>query len=125
MVSLRISPIRQRLTLKQFCAVKGIPYRDTGLPVRLETFTSYGLAFQERMVPELEDKNGCQHRSGRDGFIVRLDDGETFIRGRWFWHWASRISATFPRYWLIFRRLCSHSAQHSMMSSNFVVKGSS
>src|SRR5580658_7787331 len=43
-------------TLRQFCAERGIEYADTGIPVRLQTFTAYGLAFRDRMVPELEDK---------------------------------------------------------------------
>src|ERR1700693_1479549 len=43
-------------TLKHFCAKRGIEYSDAGIPVRLETFSAYGLAFGERMLPELEDK---------------------------------------------------------------------
>ena len=64
-------------TLKAFCAERGIPYKDMGLPVRLETFTSYGVAFSERMVPELENKmvRGIQ-REG-NGFVVQLENGET------------------------------------------------
>ena len=37
----------------------------------------YGLAFKERMVPELEDKLVVSIDRLPDGFIVRLDDGET------------------------------------------------
>src|SRR5580698_11054337 len=66
------------LTLKQFCSERGVEYRDAGLPVRIETFTSYGLAFQERMVPELEDKMVSTVEQLPDGFVLRLDDGETF-----------------------------------------------
>jgi thioredoxin reductase len=65
-------------TLKQFCSERGVEYRDTGLPVRIETFTSYGLAFQERMVPELEDKMVSTVEQTPNGFVLRLDDGETF-----------------------------------------------
>src|ERR1035438_4809877 len=42
-------------TLKHFCAEKGIEYSDSGIPVRLDTFSAYGLAFRDRKVPELED----------------------------------------------------------------------
>src|ERR1700721_2158254 len=58
----------QQFTLGRFCAEKGIDYADTGIPVRIDTFNAYGLAFRERMVPELEDQlvmsverasNGC------------------------------------------------------------------
>jgi thioredoxin reductase len=64
-------------TLRHFCAERGINYSDTGLPVRLETFTQYGLAFQERMVPELEDKLVVRIDRSPDGFALQLEDGET------------------------------------------------
>ena len=44
-------------TLHRFCTERGIPYADTGIPVSLETFCAYGLAFKDRMVPDLEDKD--------------------------------------------------------------------
>ena len=64
-------------TLKHFCAERGIDYSDTGLPVRLETFTQYGLAFKERMVPELEDKLVVRIDRSSDEFVLQLEDGET------------------------------------------------
>jgi Pyridine nucleotide-disulphide oxidoreductase len=69
-------------TLKQFCAERGIEYRDTGLPVHLKTFAEYGLAFRERMVPELEDRLvvGLDHAPG--GFRLRLDNGENVTARR-------------------------------------------
>src|ERR1700676_811402 len=42
--------------LRQFCSQRGIEYSDTEIPVSLETFSAYGLAFKERLVPELENK---------------------------------------------------------------------
>ncbi len=64
-------------TLKRFCAEQGIEYSDKGVPVRLETFAAYGLAFGERMVPELEDKMVVAVDRLPGGFLLRLDDGET------------------------------------------------
>src|SRR5579863_2275218 len=64
-------------TLRQFCAERGIEYADTGVPVKLETFSAYGLAFRDRMVPELEDKMVISVNRSRDGFRLQLDDGET------------------------------------------------
>jgi thioredoxin reductase len=64
-------------TLERFCAERGIEYADTGIPVRLATFTEYGLAFRDRMVPELEDKLVVQVDRLPDGFVLRLEDGET------------------------------------------------
>jgi thioredoxin reductase len=64
-------------TLRQFCAERGIKYGDAGVPVRLETFSAYGLAFRDRMVPELEDKLVTGVDRLPDGFLLRLEDGET------------------------------------------------
>ncbi|MGA2348514.1 MAG: NAD(P)-binding domain-containing protein [Candidatus Sulfotelmatobacter sp.] len=67
----------QAFTLRQFCADNGIKYADTGVPVQLETFGAYGLAFRDRMVPELEDKMVANVDRSPSGFVVRLEDGET------------------------------------------------
>ncbi len=64
-------------TLKQFCSERGIEYGDTGVPVRLETFNAYGLAFQERMVPELEESWVRGVGRTPDGFLLTLETGET------------------------------------------------
>jgi thioredoxin reductase len=64
-------------TLKKFCSERGIPYADMGLPVHLETFTSYGLAFRDRMVPELENKKVVGIERTKSGFSLQLDNGET------------------------------------------------
>jgi thioredoxin reductase len=63
-------------TLGQFCAERGIEYADAGTPVRLETFAAYGLAFKDRMVPELEDKLVVSVVRLRGGFQLQLEDGE-------------------------------------------------
>ncbi len=63
--------------LRQFCAERGIKYADTGVPVQLDTFGAYGLAFRDRMVPELEDKLVVAVDRAAGGFSLRLEDGET------------------------------------------------
>jgi thioredoxin reductase len=63
-------------TLERFCADRGIGYSDTGRPVSLDTFVAYGLAFKERMVPELEDKVVVELDRLPNGFRLRLEDGE-------------------------------------------------
>jgi thioredoxin reductase len=69
-------------TLRQFCAEKAIQYDDTRTPVRLETFSAYGLAFQERLVPEFEDKQVVTVEHSLGGFRLRLDDGEVVAARR-------------------------------------------
>jgi cation diffusion facilitator CzcD-associated flavoprotein CzcO len=64
-------------TLGQFCSERGIEYADAGVPVRLETFSAYGLAFRDRMVPELEDKLVVSVDRSPGGFLLQFEDGET------------------------------------------------
>lgn len=69
-------------TLEKFCASRGIEYAHTGLPVHIDTFTDYGLAFKERMLPELEDKFLTGLRRVENGFELKLDDGEVLAAKR-------------------------------------------
>jgi cation diffusion facilitator CzcD-associated flavoprotein CzcO len=69
-------------TLGRFCAERGIEYADVGIPVRLDTFSAYGLAFRERLVPELEEKLVLEVQRLDKGFRLLLDDGETFTARR-------------------------------------------
>jgi len=69
------------LTLAKYCKQQEIPYADMGLPVKLETFISYGLEFQRKFVPELENKLVVSLRRSDSGFEIRLADGE-IVRAR-------------------------------------------
>lgn len=42
-------------TLERFCVDSGRDYGDYGVPVPIETFTEYGLWFQRRLVPGVEE----------------------------------------------------------------------
>lgn len=65
-------------TLKQFSQTRGLPYDDTRVPVPLETFIDYGLAFQERLVPHLDPRRVTKIERTDDGFRLRVEDGATF-----------------------------------------------
>ena len=69
-------------TLRNFCEESGLPYADTGLPVPLETFVRYGLEFQKRFVPALEQRIITSIRQAASGFELHLDTGETFFARR-------------------------------------------
>jgi hypothetical protein len=71
-----LSDPRGELSLQRFCLENEIDYADMGNPVRLETFSAYGRAFQERMVPDLEEKLVANVDRSGDGFVLTLDDGE-------------------------------------------------
>jgi thioredoxin reductase len=64
-------------TLAEFCRQKNLAYADLGLPVPLETFSAYGLEFQRRFVPELENKVVVGVKREAGGFKIRLAEGET------------------------------------------------
>ncbi|MGH9685738.1 MAG: NAD(P)-binding domain-containing protein [Candidatus Acidiferrales bacterium] len=70
------------LTLGRFCADRDIQYADSGIPVRLDTFSAYGLAFRERFVPDLETKLVANLKRIPGGFLLRLDNGETVAAAR-------------------------------------------
>jgi thioredoxin reductase len=67
---------KSELPLSEYCEKNGLPYADYGLPVPLDTFCSYGLEFQRKYVPNLEDKLVTSLRRDQNGFRVRLDSGE-------------------------------------------------
>lgn len=71
----------ESFTLGKFCAQHGIPYEDIGLPVALQTFCDYGLAFQKRFAPDLDERMVDAIELSPNGYILRLEDGET-IRAR-------------------------------------------
>jgi cation diffusion facilitator CzcD-associated flavoprotein CzcO len=62
-------------TLARYCADKGLAYADVGLPVPLETFTQYGLEFQRRFVPDVENRTVTALEHDADGFKLTFDDG--------------------------------------------------
>jgi Pyridine nucleotide-disulphide oxidoreductase len=69
-------------TLGHYCTANGIKYADIGLPVSLETFWRYGVAFQKRFAPEVEERNVAQLDSSSDGFRLTLDNGDVVLARR-------------------------------------------
>jgi thioredoxin reductase len=63
-------------TLGNYCRERNTQYADIGVPVPLETFIDYGLEFQKRFVPNLEDKLVVSVERIDSDFRVILDDGE-------------------------------------------------
>ena len=101
------------LTLRDYCADQGLAYQRSGLPVPLQTFIDYGLAFQRRFVPTLDRRQVDLLDRRSDSFMLRLHDGETV--------WARRVVTAVgigsfryvPReLGALTSRLCSHSTEH-------------
>ncbi len=67
---------KRRFTLEHFCREQGLPYKRSGMPIPLDTFVAYGLEFQRRMVPQLEnvDIDNVEQMDG--GFLLTTVQGE-------------------------------------------------
>ena len=69
-------PDRQ-FTLRQYSERRGLPYEDEGLPIRLDVFVDYALAFQKAMVPALTDQLVLRIERATEGFRLETSAGET------------------------------------------------
>ena len=65
-----------RFTFKGYCQRAGIPYHDTAIPVRLDTFLEYAAEFQQRFVPALDEVEVLAIERSSDGFLLVLSNGE-------------------------------------------------
>lgn len=72
-----LSDPARAFTLRHFCAENDLHYDDTRTPVSLATFVNYGRAFQKRMVPELDERQVIGVEKNANGFLVKLEDGDS------------------------------------------------
>lgn len=63
-------------TIAEYCRREGLPYHDTAQPVPIETFIAYGLEFQKRFVPNVEQKKVVAVTRSGSSFELQLEDGE-------------------------------------------------
>lgn len=69
-------------TLEEYCAEKALPYAHYGAPVSLETFACYGLSFQRRLVPTVENVKVKALDRTSSGFDLELESGEKIKAGK-------------------------------------------
>jgi len=67
-----------QFSLKHYCKSNSIPYQDEGLPISLELFTEYGMAFQKKFAPDLEESKLESLVKCAEGFQLRLENGTQF-----------------------------------------------
>ena len=65
-----------RSTLKAYCALNDIAYDDLTMPVSLKTFVAYGLDFQRKYVPNLEEVQVKFLERSAEGYRLHLETGE-------------------------------------------------
>ncbi len=63
-------------TLRHYCEEMRLPYDDLGNPVPLEVFSAYGLEFQKRLVPTLEQTDITSVSQTAEGFELETADGQ-------------------------------------------------
>jgi thioredoxin reductase len=64
-------------TLRHYCEEKNLPFDDVGTPVPLDVFSAYGLEFQKRLVPTLEQTDITSVSRTSEGFELETADGQT------------------------------------------------
>jgi cation diffusion facilitator CzcD-associated flavoprotein CzcO len=69
-------------TLGAYSCARSLPYLDVGYPVPLETFVQYGLEFQRRFVPTLEQTDITSLKKEHGVFVLRTADGQTLSARR-------------------------------------------
>ena len=73
---------RRDYPLARFCSERSIKYSDDRIPVRLDTFVGYGLAFKDHFVPNLEEITVAAVRQDGNAFELSLNGGASFRANR-------------------------------------------
>ncbi len=103
-----------QFTLARYCAIHGIPYADTGIPVSKDTFIGYGRAFQKQYVPNVEERTAVSVTRSDDGFVTEFADGGRIASRRVVIAvGVGSYSEVPPVFQALPPALCSHSADHS------------
>lgn len=101
------------LTLPAFCHEQDLAYSDYGDPVSRDTFARYGIAFQRRLVPHLENVRVTGVKPAAKGFDLTLATGESLRSGAVVIATGMDYMEYKPSELLhLPRELCSHSADH-------------
>ncbi len=101
-------------TLERFYGDCGLPYEERAAAIPLNRFLAYGLAFQKRFVPEVDERTVLSVRRRTNSFEVMMEDGEVLIAGRvliatGLYPYRHMPAALAP----LPRELVSHSADHA------------
>ena len=100
-------------TLKRFCVDHGFPY-DSATAIPLDRFLAYGLAFQRRFVPEVEERSVLAVKRSVNGFDLAFQDGEVLAARRLLVAVGVHPFRDMPApLTLLPRELASHSADHA------------
>jgi Pyridine nucleotide-disulphide oxidoreductase len=68
---------RGEFPLARYCRDNAIDYSDGRIPVRLDTFVDYGIAFKNRFVPDVDESLVEAVRQSDNGFVLDLNNGRS------------------------------------------------
>jgi thioredoxin reductase len=74
-----LSDPQRTFPLEKFCRSQGIDYHRSLLPVKIETFVAYGLAFQRRFVPQVERNQLTRLEREGAQFVLHFNNGERLV----------------------------------------------
>jgi thioredoxin reductase len=108
---------KSSFTLARYCREQSIPYADVGVPVPIETFVAYGIEFQRRFVPHLEETVITSVVPVANGFELTTETGE-IVRSKRVVVAAGITHFSFipPMLSSLPREFVSHSADHKDLS---------
>jgi thioredoxin reductase len=109
---------QSQFPLEAYCAERAIPYADIGVPVPIETFIAYGLEFQRRYVPELENVQVTSLTQSAGHFELTTAAGE-IVHARQVVVAAGIVNFAYlpPLLAAIPGAMITHSSQHSDLSA--------
>ena len=104
-------------SLPEYCHEEGLPFSEYGAPVSREIFARYAFAFQQKLVPNVEDVLVSAVSKVRDGFQLHLSNGETLQSARVIVASGLDHMAVSPQQLShLSAELWSHSADHDNLS---------
>ena len=105
-------------TLAHYCREHSLPYADVGLPVPIETFVAYGLEFQERFVPRLEETDIVSVERTPNSFTLTTQSGNILHAKRVVVAAGiTHFSYTPPAFSELGPEYLTHSSQHTEVSN--------
>jgi thioredoxin reductase len=104
-------------TLSTFCSTNNIPYEDIGLPIKLDVFVQYGMAFQRRFAAYHDPHMVVSVRPLGSGFELRLDNDDTLVAKRGVMAIGIKAFAYIPSELTPLTDKLSHSVQHADLST--------
>jgi cation diffusion facilitator CzcD-associated flavoprotein CzcO len=106
-----------KFTLEAYCTERAIPYAHIGVPVAIETFIAYGLEFQRRFVPDVENVEITSLKESGGFFELATSAGENVLaRQVVVATGIVRFAYLPPPLAAIPNTLVSHSSQHHDLS---------